>query len=196
MLAEVWDRVVKAAQGAALGTGTTVDWEVIGGVYELLPNETLGRAMHANLTRVGGVKYTADEKTFAERLGRTLPGGRPAALELAEIIAPFQSNVPPAPVSTDVADISWVAPTMGVGCATWVPGTPYHSWQAVACGGTSIGTKGMVVAAKTLALTAIDLLTTPELIAKAKAELVQRRGSDFKYVPLLGDRKPPLDYRD
>jgi len=85
---------------------------------------------------------------------------------------------------------------MGLSAATWVPGTAAHSWQAVACGGTTIGLKGMAVAAKTIALTAIDLFTQPELITKAKAEFEQRRGSNFKYVPLLGDRKPPLNYRD
>jgi len=97
--------------------------------------------------------------------------------------------------STDVADVSWVVPTTGLRTATWVPGTAAHSWQAIAAGGTSIGTKGMPVAAKTLALTAIDLMTDPALRAAAKAEYEKRVGPDFVYVPLVGDRKPPLDYR-
>jgi aminobenzoyl-glutamate utilization protein B len=82
-----------------------------------------------------------------------------------------------------------------MGAATWVPGTPAHSWQAVAAGGTSIGKKGMMVAAKTLTLTAIDLFTSQELVAKSKAEFLERRGSEFVYIPLLGDRPPALDYR-
>jgi aminobenzoyl-glutamate utilization protein B len=77
-----------------------------------------------------------------------------------------------------------------------VPGTPAHSWQAVAAGGTSIGLKGMMVAAKTLAGTAIDLMQDPQTIARAKAEFEERRGPDFRYIPLLGDRQPALDYRD
>jgi len=85
---------------------------------------------------------------------------------------------------------------MGLTTATWVPGTPAHSWQAVAADGMSIGLKGMIVAAKTLALTAIDLYTQPELISRAKAEFNARRGPDFKYQAMVGDRKPPLDYRD
>jgi aminobenzoyl-glutamate utilization protein B len=85
---------------------------------------------------------------------------------------------------------------MGLSAATWVPGTPAHSWQAVAAGGTGIGLKGMQVAAKTLALTAMDLFTQPETIAQAKAEFLQRRGPDFNYVAMVGDRKPPLNYRD
>jgi aminobenzoyl-glutamate utilization protein B len=79
--------------------------------------------------------------------------------------------------------------------ATWIPGTPAHSWQAVACGGTEIGTKGMMVAAKTMALTAFDLFTTPALITNAKEEFKKNIG-DYKYKALLGDRKPALNYRD
>ena len=79
---------------------------------------------------------------------------------------------------------------------TWAPGTPAHSWQAVACGGTEMGTKGMLVAAKAMTLTAIDLLQYPEEIKKAKAEFDQARGDNFIYEPLLGNREPALNYRD
>lgn len=102
----------------------------------------------------------------------------------------------PFSASTDVGDVNWTVPTTGLRTATWVPGTSPHSWQAVAAGGTSIGIKGMMVAAKTLTLTGIDLFNNPELCAKAKAELNKRRGKDFKYEALFGDRKPPLDYRN
>ena len=98
--------------------------------------------------------------------------------------------------STDVGDVSFAVPTAGLGVATWVPGTPAHSWQAVAAGGTSIGVKGMMVAAKTLAATAIDLYKDTQLLKSAKAEFLERRGPDFKYVPLLGEREPALNYRD
>ena len=79
--------------------------------------------------------------------------------------------------------------------ATWVPGTPAHSWQAVAAGGMSIGAKGAEVAAKTLALAGARLLKEPQLIETAKAELNERRGADFQYRAMVGDRAPPLDYR-
>ena len=92
-------------------------------------------------------------------------------------------------------DVSFVVPTVGFGTATWVPGTPAHSWQAVAAGGTTIGHKGMMVAAKTLTATAMDLFSNPDLVTKAKEEFQSRRGEDFVYVPLLGDRAPALDYR-
>jgi len=79
--------------------------------------------------------------------------------------------------------------------ATWVPGTPPHSWQAVAAGGTSIGHKGMMVAAKTIALSAIDIYESTSILKDVRSEFDERRGVDFKYEALLGNRKPALDYR-
>lgn len=92
-------------------------------------------------------------------------------------------------------DVSWVVPTGGLRSATWVPGTSAHSWQAVAAGGMSIGFKGMGLAARTLATAAIALLERTATVREARAEHVRRRGRGYRYRPLLGDRKPPLDYR-
>lgn len=193
---DVFDRIAKAAEGAAMGTGTKMDFEVIGGVYELLPNEILGKTMYDNLSKIGGVSYTKEESEFAEKIGRTLPGGKHAAPELATGILPFDPKAANGSASTDVGDVSWTVPTVGLVAATWVPGTPAHSWQAVACGGTSLGPKGMEVAAKTIATTAVDLFQQPELLVKAREEWQKRRGADFKYSALLGDREPPLNYRN
>jgi len=92
--------------------------------------------------------------------------------------------------------VSWAVPTTGLSTATWVPGTAAHSWQAVAAGGTTIGVKGLIVAGKTLARAAITLFEDPQALVAARAELDRRRGDGYVYVPLLGDREPPLDYRD
>jgi aminobenzoyl-glutamate utilization protein B len=94
-----------------------------------------------------------------------------------------------------VGDVSWLVPTAGLNVATWVPGTSAHTWQAVAAGGTSIGQKGMMIAAKTLALTASDIFKNPKVTAEAQAELKRRQGEGFKYDALVGDRTAPLDYR-
>lgn len=190
---DIFDRIVKAAEGAALGTGTTMDYEMIGGTHELLPNLTLQKLMHENLSKVGGVEYSAEEKEFADKIARSL-GYEKADLDRARAVQPYRTETK-AYGSTDVGDVSFAVPTVGMGTATWVPGTPAHSWQAVAAGGTTIGKKGMMVAAKALTLTAIDLLKDKELVAKAKAEFTERRGEDFVYTPLLGDRSPALDYR-
>lgn len=189
----IFDRIIKAAEGAALGTGTTMDFEMIGGTHELLPNLTLQKVMYENLSKVGGIEYTAEEKAFADKIAVSL-GQKEANLATAKNVQPYKTEAR-AGGSTDVGDVSFTVPTVGMGAATWVPGTPAHSWQAVAAGGTSIGKKGMMVAAKTLTLTAIVLFKDKDLIAKAKAELIERRGADFKYIPLLGDRAPALDYR-
>ncbi|HSC27178.1 MAG TPA: amidohydrolase, partial [Vicinamibacterales bacterium] len=121
---EIFERVEKAAQGAALGTGTRVEHEIIHGIYAVLPNEPLARVMDANLRRVGGVKYDAAERSFAETLRRSL-GDDPPPVDSAAEIAPFAFYRSGG--STDVADVSWVVPTAGVRTATWVPGTPSHS---------------------------------------------------------------------
>jgi aminobenzoyl-glutamate utilization protein B len=191
---DVFDRIVKAAEGAALGTGTTMDYEMIGGTHELLPNLTLQKVMHDNLSKVGGVNYSSEEKIFADKIAISL-GQKGADLNTAKNIQPYKTEAK-AFGSTDVGDVSFTVPTVGMGAATWVPGTSAHSWQAVAAGGTTIGKKGMMVAAKTLTLTAIDLFTDKDLVAKAKAEFIEKRGADFKYIPLLGDRAPALDYRN
>ena len=188
----LFERVAKAAEGAAMGTGTRVEHEVIHGIYAVLPNEPLARVMDANLRRVGGVKYDATERAFAETLRKSL-GDDPPPIESAAEVAPLQFYRSGG--STDVADVSWVVPTGGLRTATWVPGTPSHSWQAIAAGGTTIGLKGMIVATKTLALTAVDLLTTPRLVEEATAAYRKQLPPGWTYRALVGDRKPPLDYR-
>jgi aminobenzoyl-glutamate utilization protein B len=192
VLAGIWDRVIAAAEGAAKGTGTKLEYEVIHGNHSLLPNETLAGAMHANLTKVGGVQYSKEEQRFAEKISTTLGLTEDKSGEQEQIMPLMMSG---GMGSTDVGDVSWLVPTTGLSTATWVPGTAAHSWQAIAAGGTSIGGKGMIVAAKTLALTIVELLQSPELVVAARDEMKERRGDDFVYKALLGDRAPPLDYR-
>ena len=196
MVAENFARVVKCAEGAALGTGTTMDYEVIHGAYNLLPNVTLSEVMHENLSQVGGVSYTPEEQAFAEQIATTFTDSGSTELASAGAVDSFRVIRTGQGGSTDVGDVSWVVPTVGLRTATWVPGTSAHSWQAIAAGGTSIGQKGMTVAAKTMALTAMDLMQRPDLLARARAELLEQRGAGFEYQALLGDREPPLDYRE
>lgn len=188
----IWSRVVAAAEGAAMGTGTEMAYEVIHGIHSVLPNHTLANLMHMQLEQVGGVAYDEAERTFASSLQQSFDA--PPSLAQARAIQPIALQATSG--STDVGDVSWVVPTAGLDAATWVPGTAAHSWQAIAAGGMSIGHKGMMVAAKTMALTAIALMKDPATIAAAKAEFDQLRGEDFVYKPLLGDRDPPLDYRN
>jgi aminobenzoyl-glutamate utilization protein B len=188
----IWARLEQAARGAAMGTGTTVDWEVIHGNNPLLVNEPLAKMMDAKLRQVGGVTYTEEEQKFAETIYASFdkPGNR---LGSQEQVQPYDVTLGYG--STDVGDVSYATPTVGLRTATWVPGTSAHSWQSSAASGMSIGFKGVQVAAKTLTLAAIELYTNPELRAEARAEFDKARGPDYQYKSLLGDRDPPLDYR-
>jgi len=190
----VWERILNAAKGAALGTGTTMDLEVTGAVYNVLPNDYLSSVMHSNLERVGGFPYTAEEISFAEELRKTLTDPPDVAIGSQEKVRPMRSGAVNSS-STDLADVSWNVPTVSVTGATFVPGVPAHSWQATACAGGTIGVKGMMVAAKSMALTTVDLYTDPAHIQKAKAEFDAKRGPGFVYKTRLADRKPALDYR-
>ena len=192
MVDELFQRVVKAANGAAEGTETSMTYEVMHGNYSLLPNDVIQKKMHSNLQMYGGINYTEAENNYAKTIYKTF-------IKPSNEIG-SQENVQPYTTShsygsTDVGDVSWLVPTAGVRTATWVPGTAAHSWQAVSAGGTSIGIKGAELAAKTIASTAIDIYKDKSLIVAAKAELKERVGKDFKYKALLGDRLPPLDYR-
>ena len=192
MVEELFSRVVKTAEGAAIGTDTKMTYEVMHGNYSLLPNEVIQKIMHKNLLKFGGIKYSKEENEYASKIYKTLV--KPS-LEIGSQEFVNDYKISHSYGSTDVGDVSWVVPTAGVRTATWVPGTAAHSWQAVAAGGTSIGLKGTELAAKTISATAIEIFNNPYLISDAKKELRERVGKDFQYKALLGDRKPPLNYR-
>ncbi|MEQ9315487.1 MAG: amidohydrolase, partial [Henriciella sp.] len=189
---EIWARLEKAAQGAAMGTGTTVDWEVIHGNNPLLVNEALARMMDEKLREMGGITYTAEEQAYAQQIAASFENPS-LGLGSQEEIQPFEVSLGYG--STDVGDVSWAVPTVGLRTATWVPGTSAHSWQAVAASGMSIGHKGADLAAKTLTAAAIELYQNDDLIEAAWDEFEARRGPNYEYKSLLGDRDPPLDYR-
>lgn len=191
---QLWERLVKAAEGAALGTGTTVEFEIISGHYGYLANTALARLTHENMLHVGGVEYSENEIAFATKIAETFPNAAPD-LSRAEKIQPLE--VKPTDIwtgSSDVGDVSWLVPTNWVRAATYVPGTSAHSWQSVAASNTTIGLKGMHVAAKTMALTAVELIRTPDLLHEIKMEFDERRGHGYTYISLIGERSPPLDY--
>ncbi len=192
ILEKLWTRLINTAEAAALGTGTKMEYEIIHGNRPVLPNEVAQKVMYDNLVQVGGISYNRVEKKFAKEIYKTLiePG---LSLNSAQNIQPYQFTKGKG--STDVGDVSWKTPTARLRVATWVPGTSAHTWQAVAAGGMSIGMKGMINASKVLVGTAIDLYDNPTTIKNAKTELIERRGPGFNYYSMLGDRKPPLDYR-
>ena len=189
---ELFMRVANAASGAAMGTDTNMSYEIMHGNFSLLPNDTIQKIVHKNLESFGGITYDKSENEYANEIYKTFikPDNE---IGSQENIRPFTTSHGYG--STDVGDVSWNVPTAGLRTATWVPGTASHSWQAVASGGTSIGLKGAELAAKVLAKSAVEIFSDQSIIDQAKNEQKLRVGEDFNYKPLLGDRKPPLDYR-
>ena len=190
----IWARVVKCAEAGALATETRMEMEFVNSVYNVLPNDALTVLLERNLRKVGGVRYSPEEQAFAEKLRQSFSTQNTPLLGSQEqILAPedgYDSG------STDVGDVSWALPTAQFRTATFVPGAPGHSWQSAACAGSSIGRKGMVVAAKTLALTALDLYSDPRQIEAARASFDKRRAGHEYRSRVPAGQKPPLNYRD
>jgi aminobenzoyl-glutamate utilization protein B len=160
----------------------------------VLPNQALAKLIDQNLRSAGGIRYSAEEQAFAKTLRRTLTLDSSLPLGSQEAIQPPDTG--PVESSTDVGDVSWVVPTGGLTTATYVPGTTGNSWQATACAGSGIGRKGMLLAAKALALTALDLLLDPQKIAEARADFQARKaGSEYR-SRLPADARPLLDGGD
>ena len=195
VLKAIAEWVDQAAEGAAMGTQTKVEKEIVSGFYEKLDNRHLSELIQKKLEIVGGVKYDERERAFAEEIIKGIKQDINDLRQVTEVLPLADENLATWSGSTDVGDVSWVVPTTTFRTAVFVPGTSLHSWQNVAVGGTTIGTKALLNAAKVFSLTAIDLFQNPKTVQAIKDEFEQKRGKDFQYNPLLGDRKPALDYR-
>jgi len=187
---QYYQRILKIAEAAALATETTHEVQLITGVHSYLQNRPLQEAIQANLELVGPPQFTEAEQTF----GRSLQGFvEKEALGFIDTIALLADT--PLPVSggsTDVAEVSRLAPTAGFRVATAAYGVPWHSWATTACHGTDAGKKAAVVAAKVIAATGVDLFTRPELLEKAKAFFEEATGGNPYRSPLPADQAPPL----
>ncbi|HET6203509.1 MAG TPA: amidohydrolase [Planctomycetota bacterium] len=182
-------RLLDVARGAALMSGTEVSHEIQSECHEVLVNRPLAERIHANLTEVGPPVFTDEERAFA----RETQGDLGSAFEkgLADSIDPLPDAPGLMKASTDVGEVSWRVPVGALQVACYTYGAPGHSWQIVACGGTAIGEKGMLVAAKTLARTAVDLMRDPALREAARRDFERRRGStQLRSLLLEGQRAP------
>jgi aminobenzoyl-glutamate utilization protein B len=187
----LYKRLVLCAQAGALATETKLEVGFEGGIREILPNNTLAQVTMKNLAELTDLTYTQEETAFALRIQETFVR-KPPLTSIQEIVDRSGSI---GKGSTDIGDVSWLVPTTGFTTACWVPGTSAHSWQAVAAGGTSIGRKGMNLAARVLAASAWDFMTNPQVVKQAHAEHNRRLGArEYKSLMEPG-QKPPLDYR-
>jgi aminobenzoyl-glutamate utilization protein B len=186
--------VKEIAQGAAMMTRTRLAAvQVDADMFEVLPNRTLSELIHRNLELVGPPVFTEEEKAFARKTQEPL--GRTFDRALSERVEPLPQDPYQGVASTDVGIVSWFVPVGQLTAATHTFGAPGHSWQIVACTGTSIGEKGMMVAAKALAATALDLMLSPDLVTKAKADFEKVR-EPLAYQPLIPEgQKAPKTIR-
>jgi len=174
------------ARGAALMTRTRMSVRIDTDCHEIIPNVPLAEVLHRNLERIGPPKFTPEEHEFAARLQAPLAAefGGDYSKTLNEEVQRLATTPPPNKGSTDVGDISWHVPTGGLRTACFTASSPGHSWQNVACIGSSIGEKGINYAAQVLAATSIDLLDQNELVEAAKSDW-QTRMKDRKYTTLI-----------
>ncbi len=206
---EIYARVLDIAKGAALMSGTTYDIDFVTGCYDVLPNAVISNLMYEKLMELGPMHFTDKEIAFAADLQKSFPSGSREfsyanlektttdKLTKADLDNPLWTKVlhhAPTPTvmpgSTEVGDVSQITPTSQLTTTCWPFGTPPHSWQITASSGSQIGFKGMLYAAKALALTAFDLLTKPELLQAAKDEFAAST-ADRKYISPLPEGTVP-----
>lgn len=188
-LESIWERVLNTAQAGALASGTTMNFEISSSYTNMVHTPSLVALLDRNLRATGGVHYSPEERAFAEALRKRivdLPEDLPLGSE-RDIQPPRRDLVY---ASTDVGDVSWVVPTGHFHAATFPPGTPLHTWMSTAAAGTSLGRKGMVVAAKTLALSAAELFSNPQLAAQARQDWLKSINNRTYKSLLPADRKP------
>ncbi|MFC0407472.1 M20 family metallopeptidase [Roseomonas elaeocarpi] len=198
-------RVRKIADGAALMTETTVTAKVLSADANLVGNTPLEQVMDANYQRLGPPKFDEADHAFAREIQKTLTPDEIAATyrragipaiegeALCERIVPLDAPEPKSFGSTDVGTVSWVVPTVQARGATYAVGTPGHSWQLVAQGKTGASHKGLEHVAKIMAGTAVDVLSDPALMARAKADHAGRLRDTPFVNPIPDDVQPPLD---
>ncbi len=178
----LFERVVNIARGAALMTDTRMEYEVDSESPEVLPNRPLAELIQRNLESVGAPKFSDEEKEFARKTQRGF-SVQPAQA-LSEQVEPLPAEPTQGNYSTDVGWVSWLVPTSALTTACYAFGAPGHSWQIVACTGTTIGEKGMVVAAKALAFSAIDILSDPQIVQSARQDF-EKRKQGIKFDTLM-----------
>jgi aminobenzoyl-glutamate utilization protein B len=185
----VYEQVMKMAEGAAIMANVTHEVSLVSGLYEVLVNRRGGEIMQQNLELLGPIKYSETEIAFGKKIQEET--GKPQVGMDSEIKPLEATKEHPGGGSTDVGDVSWNVANINLGVTTAPKDTPWHSWAVVACGGMSIGHKGMVYASKALAFTMVDLFENPKMVEEVKAEYKERKG-DHKYKAMIPEGPPPI----
>lgn len=211
---EIFERINDIARGAALMTGTRMEMQFIKACSNLVDNTTLQEVMYKNFIELEREPFTEEEKEFAEKISESFGGQhldmqsilanyeKSHRAEAEAVIAPYANATlndfifPLADAegcmagSTDVGDVSWVCPTVQAKVLTEAAGTPAHTWQWTAQGKSTMAHKGMILAGKLMAATAIDMVENPDKIEAAKKELSARLGGGKYEAPIPKDIVP------
>ena len=189
-MVEVWKQVEKIAEGAAMMANVEYKITLISGIHEVLVNRTGAARLQSNLEYLGPIEYTEDEQDFAKKIQEAT---KKPQIGIESIIQPMEETLEhPRGGSTDVGDVSYVVPVIRLRATTAPKGTPWHSWAVVACGGMSIGHKGMAYAAKAMSMTMVDFFEDEALRKEIKKEFAERKG-DYIYKPIIPEGPPPVD---
>lgn len=189
-LMPVYEQVMKMAEGAAIMANVEYKISLISGLHEVLVNRKGGEIMQKNLELLGPISYADEEINFGKTIQKET--GKPEIGLISDIKPLKATEKEPEGGSTDVGDVSWNVANINLRVTTAPKGTPWHSWAVVACGGMSIGHKGMTYAAKAMALTMLDLYESPKLVEDVKAEFKERKG-DYTYTALIPEGPPPIN---
>ena len=193
-VSEICSRVDDIARGAALMAGVTSQREFIKACSEVVLNSTLSQLMYEKMLELGSPEISRHDLAFAREFTKkalaSIPGADPAHPIHAEIRPYRRGDATVHFGSSDVGDVSWTCPTVQCSAATWVKGTPGHSWQAVAQGKSQLAYKMSSFAAKAMAATAVALIDSPDILGRAWEELLARTGSG-KYVCPIPDGVRP-----
>ncbi len=185
----VYERLMEMVEGAAIMANVDYKISLISGIYEVLINRSGGEVMQKNLELLGPIVYTNEEINFGKKIQEET--GKPPVGFDSKIKALEDTRENPGGGSTDVGDVSWNVPNINLGVTTAPKDTPWHSWAVVACGGMSIGHKGMLYASKAMAMTMVDLFENPKLVEKIKAEYIERKGNEV-YKAFIPEGPPPI----
>jgi len=194
----VFERVVDVAKGAALMTSTQMEYEIISGVYDYLPNTALTGILSENMKAIGTQNYNEKDIEFAKALSKNK--SKADRSMVANVLSGnlniienylhtevtddtvIQNNC--IPLSLDIGDISYIIPTAQCSCSVWPIGVSAHTWQSCSSAGSDMGFKAMLLASKSIACTVFDVMDDKKVVEKAKEELIGKKG-EFAYEPIL-----------
>ena len=185
----VYERVMEMAEGAAIMANVDYKISLISGIYEVLVNREGAAILQKNLELLGPIEYTAEETAFGKKIQEST-GKEQVGMD-SNINLLQETKEHPGGGSTDVGDVSWNVANINLGVTTAPKDTPWHSWAVVACGGMSIGHKGMIYASQAMAMTMTDLFENPDMVEKVKAEYIKRKGDEV-YKAMIPEGPPPI----